>query len=192
MKIDSTGDGLNILIACDSLLHHNWMSFFCWYSISKNLPDAKVFLTCNRKIKYEDLFVWTRKCNVPFCYNKESDLDGQIKYALDSFVSRPLLVVPPDCVCVRDFNEAGFSLEGLTEINKLDNKISCDCKDERPCCFVTYSQGWGKFVTSKWINKIGSPFFSSSRFDKGILTSNEIKIGHLWNSAVFLFQNVSR
>jgi hypothetical protein len=192
MQIDSTGEGLNILIACDYLSHHDWMSFFCWYSISKNLPDAKVFVTCNRKIKYEDLFVWPRKCNIPFHFNKETDINGQIKHALDSFASKPLLVVPPDCVCIRDFNEAGFSLESLSEINKLDDSLLCDCKDERPCCFATYSNGWGKFVTSSWINRISSPFFSVAQFNKGELTPNEVRIGRLWNSAAFLFQNVSR
>lgn len=193
MQINSTGDGLNILIICDYVSHHNWMSYFCWYSINKNLPDAKVFVMCNRNLmQYEDLFAWTKKCNIPLKFCKSADLDTNINLAMQSFVSKPVLVVNPDSVCVRDFDEANINQECFKEINKLDDKFACDCKEERPCCFVTYSKGWGNFNTLSWINKTKVPFFSGIHFNKGILTSNEIRIGQLWNAATPLFRAVIR
>ena len=43
-----TGVNLNILISCDNSWHHCWMSYATWYSIYKNLPDAKVALSVPR------------------------------------------------------------------------------------------------------------------------------------------------
>lgn len=192
MTISATGDGLNILIACDYLPHHNWMSFLCWYSLSKNLPDAKVFVASHRRLMKHDLFVWTRKCNVPFILHKASDDEGQIQSAIEFGVSKPLLVISPNSICVRDFDEAGFSTESLSEISWLNDDISCDCKEARSCPFVTYSNGWGKFVMSSWINKMSSPFLFGVKYSKGDLTANEIRIGKLWNAVTPLFLIISR
>lgn len=192
MTISSTGDGLNILIACDYLPHHNWMSFLCWYSLTKNLPDAKVFVASHRRLMKHDLFIWTRKCKVPFILHKASDDEGQIQSAIDYGVSKPLLVVSPEYICVRDFDESGFSPESLSEVKWLDAELSCDCKEARPCSFVTYSNGWGKFVTSSWINKMSCPFLFGVKYSQGDLTANELRIGRLWSAATPLFLTVSR
>lgn len=192
MTISSTGDGLNILIACDYLPHHNWMSFLCWYSITKNLPEAKVYLASHRRLMKYKLFDWTRKCNVSFILHKETDSQGQIEASLNYGISKPLLVIPPDSICVRDFDESGFSPETLSEVIKLDDALLCDCKEERSCAFVTYSNGWGKFVTSSWINKTSCPFLFGVKYGQGNLTINEVRIGRLWSAATPLFQIVSR
>lgn len=192
MTISATGDGLNILIACDYLPHHNWMSFLCWYSITKNLPDASVFVAVHRKSITQNLFMWTQKCKVPFILHKETNDEGQIEAAINYGVSKPMLVLSPDSICVRDFKEAGFSPESLSEVRLLDSELFCDCKEDRPCTFVTYSNGWGKFVTSSWINKMGCPFSSMVKYNQGYLTANESRIGQLWIAATPLFLTVSR
>lgn len=190
-SISSTGFNLNILIACDYLPHHNWMSFLCWYSLTKNLPEANVFVASHRRLMKYDLFSWTRKCKVPFILHKETDDNGQIQAAFEQGASKPLLVLPPDCICVRDFDESGFSPESLSEISKLDFNLSCDCKESRSCPFVTYSDGWGKFVSSAWINKMGCPL-SVVKLNKVDLTANESRIGQLWNASAPLFLTISR
>ena len=192
MTISSTGNGLNILIACDYLPHHSWMSFLCWYSLTKNLPDANVFVASHRRLMKYSLFTWTQKCKIPFILHKETDEEGQIQAAIDYGVTKPLLVIPPDSVCVRDFNESGFSPESLFEIRRFDAELSCDCKEARPCSFVTYSSGWGKFVTSSWINKTSNPFLFGVKYGQGELTANETRIGRLWIAATPLFLTVSR
>ena len=74
----------------------------------------------------------------------------------------------------------------------LDDDLSCDCKQDRSCVFVTYSKGWGNFVTASWINKMGCPFISDIKHAQGNLTVNENRIEKLWISATPLFQIVSR
>lgn len=192
MKISSTGDGLNILIACDYLPHHDWMSFFCWYSLTKNLPDAKVTVASHRRLMEFEIYSWTRRCKVPFILHKETDEAGQIEVALLQNTHKPLLVIPPEVVCVRDFDEAGFSPESLSEVRLLDYELSCDCKEDRSCAFATYQNGWGKFVTPSWINKTSCPFLSGVKYNQGMLSANEVRIGRLWSMATPLFQTVSR
>lgn len=189
MKISPTGDGLNILIGCDYLPHHDWMSFLCWYSLSKNLPDAKVTVACHRRLMRYDFFGWTRKCKVPFILHKATDDEGQVA----TVDARPLLVIPPDVVCVRDFNESGFSPDVLADgVHRLVDGLSCDCKEDKPCVFVTYPGGWGKFVTGSWINKMSCPFSVGVKYAQGNMTTNEVRIGRLWSAVTPLFQTVSR
>jgi hypothetical protein len=96
MEISSTGDNLNILIACDYLRHHNWMSFLCWYSLKKNLPDAKVYVASQRRIMEYNLFQWTRSCNVPLVLHKETNDEGQVDFVFKKYNLSNLLVVKPD------------------------------------------------------------------------------------------------
>lgn len=191
MEISSTGDGLNIVIGCNYQLSHNWMSYICWYSLTKNLPDAKVTIACNRNPMKNSLFVWTGKCKVPFILHKTTDQIGQIQA---SGASQPLLYLPPEAICVRDFDEAGFSPKALSEKKTyfLDDQLVCDCKEHKSCVFATYLNGWGRFVTPEWINKASSPFVQGVKFNQGQMTANEIRIGRLWNAATLLFQTVSR
>ena len=189
--ISPTGEGLNILIACDYISHHNWMAFLCWYSLSKNLPDAKITVAAHRRLMKYDYFNWTRKCGVPFVLHKATDEEGQIDAAE---CGRPLLVVAPEAVCVRDFDEAGFSPDTLSEekVHRLDASLCCDCKEDKPSVFVTYPNGWGKFVTATWIHRMSCPFIFGVKFAQGEMTANEVRIGRLWSAATPLFQTVSR
>ena len=207
--ISSIGDNLNILISCNYTIHDNWMSFLCWYSLTKNLPQAKVVIACNRTMNSgnSELFGWTRKCNIPFELHKSTDREGQINLVLQKgIVVAPLLVLRPDTVAIRDFEESGFDtniLEGkvlkasdLPEIcceAMVPNSDRSSTKHyEKPCVFVTYSNGWGKFVTSSWIHKGGCPFTSENRYGHGNMTTNETRIGKLWSAVSPLFQTVSR
>ena len=190
MKITSVGGGLNILISCDYITHHNWMSYLCWYSLIKNLPDAKVIIGCNRSDCEYDLFRWTYKCKVPFILHKTTDFQGEIDILN---VNNPLLVIPPTVICIRDFDEAGFSPDALSEekVYKLDDNLSCDCREDKSNVFASYNDGWGKFVTATWIHKSGNPFLFGNKFNQGSLTPNEARIGKLWGAAIPLFQIVS-
>lgn len=192
MKISNTGNGLNILITCDYLPHHSWMSFICWYSISKNLPDASVFVVSNRRLMNCDLFSWARKVKIPLFLHPNTDIEGQIEIALKNGVEKPLLVIPPESICVRDFDEAGYSTDLIYDIKRLDDDLFCNCKENRSCVFAIYPDGWGKFVTSSWINKMSCPFRSAAKYNQTILTANEARIGRIWKSATPLFQTVSR
>lgn len=195
MSISPTGDGLNVLIACDYVPHHSWMAFLCWYSLTKNLPDAKVGIACHRRLMKHNLYDWCRKCKVPFLLHKAEEDQAAVALQL-KLVATPLLVVPPDSVCLRDFEEGGFSPDaiGQDRIYRLEEAagLSCDCKEENPCVFVRYAEGWGKFVTASWIHKLACPFVTDKRYLYGSMTANELRIGKLWSAVAPLFQTVAR
>lgn len=195
MTISSTGDNLSVLISCKYTVCDNWMAFLAWYSMSKNLPDAKVLIACNRTQMNSPLFGWTKKCKVPFELHKCMSEDEQIDFVLDKgLISTPLLLVRPDIVAVRDFEESGFDTHLLKDkmiVNAVSD-LCCDAREEKSCTFVTYSNGWGKFVMSDWIHKLNCPFTSTNRFANGNLTANEVRIGRLWSAVTPLFHTVSR
>jgi hypothetical protein len=211
MNIDnaiSTGDGVSVLICCDYTPQHHWMSFAAWYSVYQNMPDAEVGILCNRTEMGRKCFHWTPRCNVKFDLHKPlpSWMD-QIKYALSSgFLKPPIIALKPHVMAVKPFSDEWreyFSINihasdlvivntdsFITDFVPLD--ICLKAKDETPATFVTYQEGWGKFVAAKWIDKAACPFLKTSFFKKGELTINEKKIGELWERMGRIYQAVSR
>lgn len=189
MEISPTGDGLNILIACDYVPHHDWMSFLCWYSLSKNIPDAKVTVISHRRLMKYRLFEWSRKCGIRLLLH-HPDIN-QEEYALTRGVEKPLLVLEPHTIAVRDLEQGNFPLSQLKDVS-WGKDFSCDVKGDGENAFITYIDGWGKFVTSSWINRLGNPLTGDQRYGYGNLNANEFRLGRLWSAAAPLFQTVSR
>lgn len=190
MNISSTGDNLSILISCNHTNCDNWMAFLAWYSISKNLPDAKVLVACNRTTMRSPIFGWTKKCKVPFELHKCMSQDEQVEFVLEKgLLTTPVVLISPATVALRDFEESGFDtnlLQGKLKTDSLPN-LCCEAKEDKPCVFVTYFEGWGKFVTSTWIHKLNCPFTSENRFTNGSMTANEVRLGRLWSAVTPLF-----
>jgi hypothetical protein len=210
MKISSTGNGLNILIVCDYVSHHDWMSFLSWYSFSKNLPDAQVGIVCNRQVMNLRLFVWPARVKVKFDLHTPTDKENQVKRAVElGFLSMPLVVVEPGILAVRQLEEGSDFLEyiqntpkGISDRVWVVNDVNstpveffdayCHAKEDKISTFVSIENGWGKFVTESWINKLNCPFTSFNRYGHGNMTLNESRIGKLWSGLVSLFQTVNR
>lgn len=172
------------------------MSFLCWYSISKNLPNVNVLVACNRTPMKNNLFGWARRCNVPFVLHKPMPSDIQIKYLQqEKLIQDTALFLHPATVAIRDFEDGDYDPKALDgQIVHLDalSDLGCDAKEDKPFVFATYLSGWGKFVTSEWINRLSCPFTPDNRYLQGSMTVNEVKIGQLWKSVIPLFQTVSR
>ena len=147
MTISNLGDGLTVHISCQQVPHHDWMSFLCWYSISRNLPEAKVVVTLTRSIS--DIYIgnWTRVCRVPFLMHREMSPIEEQNFVCShpkSFATNKILTVSPEYVCIRDLDESGVSpcvfeqknFQFLTEIQDL----SASCKDQNPSVFVHYKE----------------------------------------------------
>jgi len=194
--ISSLGNGLTIAINCDYLPHHDWMSFLTYWSIAKTLPDCKVLATCVRQKMNMDIFNWPRKCNVQFAYHKpmvDEELYNFIMTSPKFEKTKSLLFVKPEIIFVRDFEEANFPVEKIHDfkgISEIDGLVS-DSKSENSTVCCDYSNGWGKFVTSKWINKTSIPF---SRIDFSCMgmTVNENRIAGIWKSASKIYPSLSR
>jgi len=193
--ITSIGDNFSVLISCNHTVCDNWMAFLAWYSISKNLPDAKVLVACNRTKMQSPLFGWTKKCKVPFELHKCMTQYEQMDFVLNkNLLTTPVLQIQPFTVAVRDFEESGFDTKLLKEkmYSTESPELCCDAKEDKSCVFVTYSHGWGKFVLSSWIHNLNCPFTSENRFSNGIMNANEVRIGRLWSAVTPLFHTVSR
>lgn len=160
--IESTGDGLVVIISCEYIPCHNWMSFVSWFSIRRNLPDAKPVMLIKRGDPREYLFGWAYRWKPPLLYYSEIDMDVFInKFAEE------VIVIEPHTVAVRDYQG------DLGPVEAQSDQLSS---------FVSYSKGCGKFVTSEWIDKSRSPF--RDNFTSNELTVNELKVLKIWKESL--------
>lgn len=195
MSISFIGKGLSIVISCDFVVHHDWMSFLAFWSMKKNLPDAKMALAC-RRLAQADIFNWARKCSVPLIfhnYETKEEIKDLILKNKKSKLTEPLLMISPNMAFLRDFEEAGFDTQGFRnnfDAEKIDGLVS-EAKSQNTTVCCDYSGGWGNFVTNEWINKQSIPL-SGVNFSAGIMSPNERRLAALWESATNMYQSISR
>lgn len=104
---------LAIIIECDPIFLHNWMSFVSWYSINKNVPDSLVF------IKY------TQKCNM-FNWHNRVGVKKFIK------TDRPVIkIIKPSVMAVRSFSGNFDIVSSKTDIYStfVDYRFGCGSFD---------------------------------------------------------------
>ena len=193
MSISSIGKGLSILICCDFIVAHEWMSFLTYWSVKKNLTDASVTVACRRGAT-ADLFHWARKCSVPLIFHSLEDPNEIRQLCLRNpraKLSEPLLIVRPSVVFVRDFEEAGFDVSRLQGSNfEVDGLVS-DARSDNTTVCCDYAGGWGNFNTSRWINRSSIPF-STEDFSARVMAPNEKRLAALWESASRMYQSIIR
>jgi len=147
---------LAIIIMCDIIEGHDWMSFISWYSIQKNIPDCAVYLHLS-STNHKQLFSWSNKCGVRI-YRKQFEIKNPI-----------IKTINPSVMAVRPFDGNFNVVSSKTDI------IST---------FVDYKFGCGDFVLDKWINKLDSPFEKAlKRFSTIDLNVNELAILNIWEQA---------
>lgn len=161
LDVSTTGNGLNIIIKCEYIPHHDWMTFASWYSIYKNLPDAEVKLVCHRIPSTHQLFHWPDKCSVKHIF-----WGGTIE---DYPVPENSLVITPEVMAVSHY-----------DVNKLG---PIDVKSEENFTFVSYFNGCGKFVMNEWINKTYNPFGVTDRLFTDDISLNEYRVLKMWEKA---------
>ena len=162
--IESTGDGLVVIISCKYIPCHNWMSFVSWFSIRRNLPDAKPVIIVERGIQNQSQFGWFYKWYPPVLHYSKIDMDAFI-----SKFSEETIVIEPHTMAVRDYQG------DLGPASAQSDQLST---------FVSYSEVCGRFVVSEWIDRSRSPFKAAvRRFDNNELTANELKVLKLWEES---------
>ena len=167
-EISKTGDGLAIVVDSSYSPHHNWMSLASWYSIRQNLPDAKVIVTVTRGLHGSELFTWPWRVNANF-FQRNSKVDAveaaKKKGLLGDY--KMCLKIEPDVMAVRTFDPDWIGPYPVSE----------DCF----ATFVTYREGCGGFVLSRWINRTDPPFTNASQvFATDKLTVNEKRVFEIW------------
>ena len=150
-------------------------------------------MTCRRKAG-ADIFNWTRRCSIPLVLHTIDSLLEIKSFALKnpkSKITEPVLLVKPSVVFLRDFDEAGFN-PNIFEKNSFDiDGLISNIKSQNPTVCCDYSDGWGNFVTSTWINKSSIPF-SAVDYSAGIMSPNEKRLAALWESASKMYQSILR
>jgi len=138
-NITSSGDNLNVFIARSESIHEGWMSYACWYSLKRFLPDAQVYLLPNKKL------------NPYICYWAYSR--GVKAQSPDANA----LIVSSDMMMVRSFTTKNLKdLRTYFQENApcfLDQTNLCSsCQNTEAVPFIHYAE-CGKFNKKEWIKK---------------------------------------
>lgn len=106
--ITETGKNLSILIITEDT--RNWQTFATWYSIYKNLPEAKVAIISHRTAACPFVyFQWTKRLKVPTIHRAMFKEDQSkalnwlhaIKEALDrKYVEYPCLIIDSSIMAI--------------------------------------------------------------------------------------------
>ena len=203
--VSFTGENLSVLLCCSHSLHHEWMTFFSWYSFQQNLPDAKFAILCNRKDIKFNLFNWTKRLNIPFEITKNDNHLSCLGYAIKkSYVQYPVMIIGPDIVCLQELDSEDKLINSEKNYKKNDyyviqnpnnfleknDDFFVDVRDKKVSRFVSYSSGWGNFNISSWINKVGNPLNVYSKYDGTVLSINERRLSNIWKDASNVFHSV--
>ena len=183
------------------------MAFACWYSLSVNLPDARVSLAVKRSVR-GDYFAWAQRCGVTVHYHKDMPGEAKLWQAQVAGVQPPCIILDPDVLAVRELTPEILALQNNCQasnnkvwflkdsIGKPLQTASCLCimpDTEDFSTFVSYEKGWGKFVTADCINRNDYPFRRPDRFSSGEQMSlNELRIMELWKRMDRVFSVVAR
>ncbi len=128
--ISDTGNNLSVLIATETSIPNEWMSYACWYSFYKNAPDANVSISCQRsEKKIHQLMNWANRLKAKYEYHNKFSKDDKIINKFHSivcalnkgFITFPLLVVDADVLLVRELKP---------EVLDLEKKFIRDSKDK--------------------------------------------------------------
>jgi hypothetical protein len=119
------------------------------------LPDAKVKILCVRTDTRELLFTWAGKCNVPIQHVNKLDFEIENWFK-----------ITPDVMAVSTYDS--------------DNLGPETAKSDKNFTFISYLDGCGKFVLSKWIDNMRSPFAVAGQLFSDDIKLNEYRILKLW------------
>lgn len=168
IAVSDLGHGMSVIIDCPGNSADNWMAYACWYSISKNLPEAIPIIRYNRSKLATSMFTWAYRCKVLI----RPDIDEA--YAGGQFLMK---VVPVWTIAVRMYDK--------------ENCGPVDVKSVDATTFVSYGNECGKFIVSQWINRMESPLHNAiQRFSSLDMTVNEIKVLEWWQKSSLLFASL--
>jgi len=191
MEVSKTGKNLNIiLLATDN----PWMSFACWYSLNRHLPDAKILVALPRSPKIH-LFRWLFRLSIPYCpYTGVPSKEQAIEVAKSREVSEPLVVSA--CAMAVKKLDLG-SLEGISQDRqvwtlfdkeKIIPGLSQDCRVSGDFVFVSYKDSISYLTITDWEKTTYTePFGLSYKLRSSINTLNEKKILDLWAEMASLY-----
>jgi len=112
MQITESGENLHVIIITTTA--EDWRTFGTWYSIYKNLPDAKVVISCvrNKKVEFQ-YYQWAKRLNVPLFYTNAQHNDtflDRCSVLAQVKLSPQTLVVTPNIMFIDVLDEKFLAL----------------------------------------------------------------------------------
>jgi hypothetical protein len=155
-----------------------------------------------------DYFSWARRCRVPLFYHKDGEGERKLWQAQARRPALPCLVMDADVLAVRELTPEIVALQGDAEdaqgkvwlLQEAVRKPAQICAGlcapaagDAFTTFVSYAEGWGKFVTGACINKGAYPFWRPERFSSGDrMSPNERRVLALWRRMDRLYSALAR
>lgn len=191
MLIDIFGYGLNILLLCEPLPAHAWMSFASWESFRQQVPDATVTLATRRPTsgQHHGIFPWAYRLGVrSFFYTEDQD-PAQIALRRD-YLKTPMLVLPPGTMAMEPLSHSVLDRVNCGGVQDGADLV-VGLKDLTPAPLIQLGEGCGGFVTEEWIDKCGHPFGRTGVYQRSNdLTVNERRVLLLWNRLCPIYDSV--
>jgi hypothetical protein len=216
--MNSLGENLNVLILTEPT--QDWLAFSSWYSINKNLPEAKVAVVCVRNLEVGfQYFQWMKRMRIPHRFVNPADhREETILNALLMANTEGLLPDGRDTLVITSHVMALQQLEALPShacwagpdclwvpkataavIKELVNSYMLADLGLSEVHFVQEAKeatNPGTFVSIRkgvgtWIDtKKGCPFSSAASVMAEDITVNELRIVELWRKMVSLYNAV--
>lgn len=151
-----TGDGLRVRICAYPTHYHHWMSFACYSSVRRFLPDATVELAVFGRSGL--LFDWASRLRLKVLKRKPT-------LAAPILESEPgLLVITSDCIAVRQWDDPSLLKTSVTNRTgtaclrgsgeyQIGESLCMNPKAEGYAPFADVSHGVGAFVSEQWIHR---------------------------------------
>lgn len=215
---NTLGENLNVLILTEPT--HDWLAFSSWYSITKNLPEAKIAVICVRNLEVGfQYFQWMKRLRVPHRFINPAD--QKIETTLNALLlanqekliddGRDTLIISSHVMNLQAMESmpsqpcwAGANClwvpKATAEVVKglVDDYMLSDL-DLSEVHFVQEAKEADLAVTfasiykgcGTWIDtKKGCPFSSAASVMAEDITVNELRIVELWRKMVSLYNAV--
>ena len=215
-----TKNGKNLLVIIFTETGKEWETFATWYSVSKNLPDAKVAIASKRNSETPfELFQWARRVNVPVMHhNPYDETDNNLnKFHFLNVVSDRLfeynmiidsltmVMEPLSKEIISIFKEGSHLEENVwllrgKQIKEHFNRYAIEkelIRKPQTLCPEAKERNESSCLLSykkgcgKWIDTLkGCPLSNAAGLASTDMTLNEIKIIEMWKRMCSLYSTV--
>lgn len=184
-----TGNGLTVRICAIPTPYDHWMSFACYASIRRYLPDAVVELVVFGRPGV--FFDWARRLRLRIV-KRSATSPAPLVEADDANV----LAILPTCIAVREWidsrlNESWVTPNGSACLRResemqIGDLVCADAKADAFSPLADVSGGVGEFVPSRWIDTHACFLAGVNTFRSGSETPTESAVFDEWHKAIAL------
>jgi hypothetical protein len=184
-----TGEGLRVRICTYPTVYHHWMSFVCYSSMRRFLPDAEVELAVFGRPGF--FYDWAARLRLR-TLRRPPVLAAPLVEAESG-----MLAITSECVAVSQWENDIFLTESLVNQSGtaclrhnndfvISNTFCEGAKFDGYVPLVNVSEGVGSFVSKDWIDKSTSFLTNINRFKTGKETQMELAVLEEWQRAIVL------